>query len=802
MRKTRAPKDGQGLGINVGKGLCLLILVIGSSRAGAEAQTVDGVTSSDAPVDAPTVGQRPDIQVPRIEFVPATPLVGTGLDRGQVPAEVNILAAPDLARDGQPDALQSLEEQVGGVNLDFSSGNPRQPVLFFHGFEASPLQGSSEGLAVYVDGVRFNQAFGDTTNWDLIPDIAIDRLNLEGSNPTFGLNALGGSLNVQLKNGFTYHGGEVDVSGGSFGQTDNQFEYGRQSGHEAVYIAGSGLHEDGWRDLQSTDVYDIHSDLGFRSERGEVHLGLSGADTVLDGPGTAPVQLLAVDPAAQFTAPNLIANKYLEATLSGNFDLAAATALQGNVYYDYFQQRVANGNAPDDTPCDDGSGLLCQDPGVVSTARHGAPIPDFLDGGPYSELDEQTTNTNGYGVSVQVTNTDRLLGLRNHLVAGASFDGAQTEFSATSLIGGLTAVTRVFYGPGEVIDEPDSNTPVRVAISDAYAGIFATDTLDLTSRLAITLAGRFNNAEIDLADGGGGDLTGQHSYDQLDPAAGVTYRITRWLSAYAGFSEANRAPTPAELSCAGPADACSLANFFVGDPDLKQVVARSWEAGLRGSKTLNNTSALSYDLSFFHTDLDDDIVFINSTTLGRAFFSNVGQTRRQGIDAGLQLRTRRWLAYVQFSETDATFQTGFVEQAGSNPVADANGNIDVSPGDHLPGIPAQQVKLGARWEMTGAWTVGLTGIGESGTYLFGDEGNTNAKVPSFFVLNLDTSYQLTKRVRLFGLVQNLTDARYSTYGTFSPTSSVFLAQVPNATNPRSYNLAEPIGGFGGVKVTL
>jgi iron complex outermembrane receptor protein len=31
---------------------------------------------------------------------------------------------------------------------------------------------------------------------------------------------------------------------------------------------------------------------------------------------------------------------------------------------------------------------------------------------------------------------------------------------------------------------------------------------------------------------------------------------------------------------------------------------------------------------------------------------------------------------------------------------------------------------------------------------------------------------------------------------------VFLAQAPNATNPRAYSPAAPIGGFGGVRITF
>ncbi len=50
---------------------------------------------------------------------------------------------------------------------------------------------------------------------------------IEGANPVFGLNALGGSLSIQLKNGFTYHGGEIDAYGGSFGQIAAAFQYGK-----------------------------------------------------------------------------------------------------------------------------------------------------------------------------------------------------------------------------------------------------------------------------------------------------------------------------------------------------------------------------------------------------------------------------------------------------------------------------------------------------------------------------------------------------------------------------------------------
>ncbi|HEX4368726.1 MAG TPA: TonB-dependent receptor [Rhodopila sp.] len=749
--------------------------------------------------------QAPIVTVPTVNIVGASPLLGSGVDRDTVPAETNVLKGNDLTRGGTttPDAVRSLNEEVGGVNVDSASGNPYQPTLLYHGFGASALQGTPQGLAVYVNGVRFNQAFGDTVNFDLLPNLAIDQMNLEGANPVFGLNALGGALNIQLKNGFTYQGAELSIHGGSFNTIGGDFQFGKQSGNTSVYVAASGVRQDGWRDLQSSDLESFYGDIGWRGNAGELHFHTLVANSTLNGPGTSPVELLAADPAAQFTGPNKIANRFTQIGLSGTMALSDTVSVQANTYYNNFLQRVTNGNAANDTPCNDGSGLLCSDSGP-STTTGGATIPAFLGASPfsYSELDNQTTNTNGYGASAQVTDTQTVFGFKNHLVVGLSFDGSQTEFTGVSYIGGITADSRVFLGPGVVIDEPGSNQPVRVGISDAYYGAFIADTFNLTDRLALTASGRFNSAQINLSDQNGGDLTGNHTYQRFNPSAGVTYKVTPWLTAYAGYAEANRAPTPAELSCAGPNESCSLANFFVGDPDLKQVVAHTVEAGVRGTVPTNQTDRLTYNLGFYRSSLDDDIAFVNSVTLNRAFFTNIGQTRRQGIDASLQYKTPRWNAYIAYTYTDATYQSGFVEAAGSNPAGDADGNITINPGSRLAGIPAHQGKLGLNVHVTDQWTVGAVLIAQSGQYLFGDEANLTPQLPGFVTVNLSTSYQVTPHIQLFGAIENVTDAKYDTYGTFSPTSSVYLSQAPNATNPRAYSPAAPIGAFGGVRITF
>jgi outer membrane receptor protein involved in Fe transport len=771
----------------------------GIARAAAVCLPAAALAQTAGPQAPPS---EPPTALPEVEVVAPTPLLGTGVDRNVVPAQTQVLTGKDVTLQGPPSATRALENEAEGVHLNSTAGNPFQPDLFYHGFEASPLQGVPAGLAVYVNGARFNNPFGDTVNFDLIPDLAIDRMNLEGANPVFGLNALGGALNVQLKNGFTYHGGEVDIFGGSFGQVSGQFQYGKQSGNSAVYVAASGLHESGWRDFQSSGLKQFYGDLGWRSERAELHINVDAAQTALNGPGTVPVELLNADRSAQFTGPNWVKNDYIRLNLAGNYDISDTTSLQAVAYYDNFLQRVGNGNGSPLISCADGSNLLCESPGVVATDRNGNPIPAFLGADAlYGSIAFQTTNTNGYGSSIQVTNSDKVLGLANQFVAGFSFDGANTLFDASTQEGGLDPITRNYFGPGIVLGLASGQiTPVRATITDAFYGAYFTDTLNITPALAANVAGRFNAAQIDIKDQVSTSLTGNHVYNRFNPAFGLTYKLLPGITLYGGYAESNRAPTPAELTCSDPAAPCSLANFFTGDPDLKQVVARTWEFGLRGQFAPYDGARLNWNLSAFRADLDNDIIFAQSVVLGTGFFQNVGSTRRQGIDAGVRLTSGDWLAWLNYSYTDATFRGSFIESSPNNPAADADGNIAVQPGDRMPGIPAHLVKIGVQCKVTDAWTVGAIGVAASGQYLFSDEANLTQKLPGYFRLDLNTSYQVTKNVQVFALVQNALDARYYTYGTFSPTTSVPIAQAPNATLTRSYNIAAPIGAFGGVRV--
>jgi|BEDMetMinimDraft_2_1075160.scaffolds.fasta_scaffold01328_4 iron complex outermembrane receptor protein len=782
---------GSGFGV-----LLLPALAVAQTAGGAGDQAVGlSAESSASPL--------PETNLPGLDVLGASPLLGSAVDRDKMPDESQVLTPHDLSFDNVPNLLGALGNQTEGVSIQDESGNSFAPNIFYHGFQASPVAGNPQDIAVYVNGMRFNQPFGDVVNWDLLPSVAIDRVEFQGTNPVFGLNALGGAMAVEMKNGFTFQGLDATVLGGVYGRTQAYGEYGATFGNTSIYAAVDGLYSGGWREDESSHLNKIYADLGWRSDRAELHITVNAADNILNEPATVPVQWLDVDRSAVFTAPNYLNNRYAAVNANGTYQVSDSTSVQTVVYYQNFLQRVINGNVPDASVC---GTYLCESPGVFLTTYGYQPIPNFLSNGLYSQLNDQTTNTNGYGISLQITNDSRIFGHKNHLIVGVSYDGSQSTFTGDTLIGGLDPYAdETFVGPGIVIDQANGSImPVRLDNTTNYYGVYFLDMFDITEALTLTLAGRFNAAETDLTglDPGNGVLSGTHYYDHFNPQAGLAYKITPHLTAYADFAESNAIPTPEELSCSNPASPCTLSNFFAGDPNLKQIVARTYEAGLRGGFSPYGKAQFTWNLSFYRTETLDDIQFVYSPIQGAAYYQNIGSTLHQGFDLGGDLKDGALEIFANVSFIDATYQNALVVSSPNNPGADANGNIEIRPGDKIPGIPPWIAKVGFTYNITPAWQVGATGSYFGAQYLYGDEANLLPPVGAYFLTNVNTSYQLTKNIKLFGLVDNAFNVRYATYGTLSPTNLIPFPLAPGASNPRALAPGNPIEGYVGMTVTF
>jgi outer membrane receptor protein involved in Fe transport len=734
---------------------------------------------------------------------PTTPLSGSGIDIDKVPASVNVVDANQIDRVQSPNISDALRQYVPGIVVNEVTGNPFQPDVQFRGFVASPVAGTPQGLAVYQNGVRINEAFGDTVNWDLIPTAAIKSVTVVTNNPAFGLNALGGAIDLRMKDGFNYHGAEIDTMGGSFGRIQSSAQWGKEVDKFAVYGALEGLHDDGFRNFSASNVRRFYGDVGTKNDTSEFHVNMGAADNNFGAPATVPVELLQRYYGATYTTPQTTSNRVGYVNLTGKVEVTPAWTIDGSAHVRIFDQKILDANPTGTRPCAADPTLLCfGDDSTPANGLNGAQLADpFGAGSVLGERDRTTTHSTTTGVSLQAANSDQVFGHDNKFVVGGSFDSSVTRFSASAELGTI-GPDFVVSGSGIFLGQsgnPVSIGPVALRATNQYSGLYALDTFDVTNAFSITGGGRFNTASIALEDQIGSALNGNETFNRFNPIIGGTYKIIQGLTAYAGYSEANRVPTPLELGCADPAHPCIIAAFLVSDPPLKQVVSRTVEAGLRGSKELN-VGTLGWKLGVFRADNTDDILAIPSPVLqGFGYFQNVGSTRRQGIESEVTLRSSTFQLYASYALVDARFLDAL--QVGSNSPFAVNGNVQISPGNRIPAIPRNRIKAGIDYSVTDAFRVGGDAIFVGSQYFVGDESNQAQRLPSYAVFNLHASYQINKTFQVYARADNVFDNRYATYGTFFDTAAVpnFANGGAPFTDPRSVSPARPRAFYAGLK---
>ena len=794
-------------------------LVVGSQSAYAEEDSPGVYTLPPVEVTAPSGGvkrgrsdnatrivrARPRVYVPTSPApIPSSASV---IEADQVPSNVSVVDSRQIERTESLNITDALQQYVPSIGINEVAGNPFQPDVLYRGFVASPVAGTPQGLAVYQNGVRINEAFGDTVNWDLIPTAAIRSVTVVPNNPAFGLNALGGAINVQMKDGFNYHGAEINTMGGSFGRIQSSAQWGKQiDNNYAVYGALEGLHDNGFRNFSPSDIRRFYADVAYKNDVNEFHLNMGLADNKFGAATTVPVELLQQYWGATYTTPQISANKVGYFNLTGKVEATPTWTIEGAAHLRVFSQKTVDGNPTGTQPCADPTLLCFNDDTTPANGLNGVQLvnpfaPDAILG----EIDRTTTRSTTAGMSLQATNDDQLFGHDNRFTVGGSFDSSVTRFTASAELGTI-GTNYVVTGSGIFLGQsgdPVSIGPVALRTTNQYTGIYALDTFDVTKAFSITAGGRFNNAQIKLEDQIGTSLNGYQAFDRFNPMIGGTYKITPELTAYAGYAEANRTPTPLELGCADPAHPCIIAAFLVSDPPLKQIVSHTVEAGLRGTKELN-IGTLGWKLGAFRATNNDDILAIPSPVLqGFGYFQNVGSTRRQGVEAEVTVKSNTLQLYASYAFVDARFLDAL--QIGSNsPFADENGNVQILPGNQIPAIPRHRVKAGFDYSITDAFKVGADALFVSNQFFVGDNSNQAQKLPSYAVFNAHASYQIDKTIQIYGRVDNIFDNRYATYGTFFDTTAVpnFANGGAPFTDPRSVSPARPRAFYAGLRATF
>src|SRR5215467_4877537 len=385
------------------------------------------------------------IQLPPIDVIATTPLSTapgaggpidiTSIDRDKVPANTQTLTPQDFDHAKSNSVPDSLLQRVPSVFNNDTAVNPFQPDVQYRGFVASPTVGTPQGLAVYQNGVRVNEVFGDTVNWDFIPSYAVHRLDVVPNDPTYGLNALGGAISIQMKNGFNYQGSEAEFRGGSFGRRALTLQSGQQFGNVAAYVAADALNDDGWRDQSQSKLRRVFADIGARNDTSEFHVNYTGAQNTFGALASTPIQLLDQRWSAIYTSPQTYNNRLNFVNAIGSHNFSDTLNVKANTYYGGIPTSILNGSLA-------------------------------------GSVDRTRTTADAYGASAQLTSTSEVWGRQNHFVVGASVDRGRANFQAASELG--TVGSDLFVtGTGVIVNQPDGSvSPVNLNTGNTYYGFY------------------------------------------------------------------------------------------------------------------------------------------------------------------------------------------------------------------------------------------------------------------------------------------------------------------------------------------
>mgnify|MGYP001347998899 FL=1 len=760
-----------------------------------------------------------------IEVQGATPLSANS-NNSAVFGNVQTLTQDDIEGSVNRSLPELLKTQLASVNLNDVQNNPFQPDLQYRGFTASPLLGLPQGISVYLNGGRVNEAFGDTVHWDLMPLDAIDTVSLySGSNPLFGQNTLGGALALRTKTGFSFNANEIDLQAGQFGQKAASVESGGNNDHWAYYVNLNHYEEDGWRDYSPSEVQQLFTSLAYKSDKMHLDMNLFMADNELLGNGASPIELLDIEGReAVYTHPDQTNNELTHVNITGDFVLTDTLSLTANMFYRDTQTQSINGDDSDFGACQfaDGRVTLCEfeddddddplDSDGDDDDDDDLPVVgegDDIEAVEFIGFDDDTalaeisnvdadeldgtyntgrTDAKATGLSFQLAKQYALSGFSSELIVGASYTKGDVNYAADTTFGILENESAQDSRTVLPIDGlMAQEARVRLDVDTTAWSLFFMNSTQLSSAVSLNLGGRFNRDHIvmeDLIDDGEGSLDGNHRFTQFNPAVGVDITIDEQSQLNLAISQSSRTPSPAELSCADEDDPCRLPNGFVADPPLDQVVTQTIEANY--TTRIDNIDLM---LNVFHSRSKDDIIFQQAGSVAsRGYFINVDETQRQGVEFSVGSTWEKLTYRLNYNYLNATYESTFTSFSPFNPQGP---DRLVTPGDKIPGQPEHLVKLYADYALTDKARLGAEVISASSQYFRGDEANENEKIDGYVIANIYASYRFNDTFTASLRVNNVFDKDYETFGTYGEADEVLEDIYPDVEGAQFVGPAQP-----------
>jgi len=722
---------------------------------------------------AEQVADYPVLAMASVDIIGTAPLAGLGVERDRLPYQVQTANARSMAQAPGENLSAYLARNLTGVNVNEISGSPFQSDITYRGFRASPVLGTSQGISVYLDGVRVNEPFGDVVNWDMLPEAAIAGMLLApGSNPLYGLNTLGGALALSTKSGRSHPGFEAQVSDSSSGQRRTDLAYGYDSGERwHAFLAAALFNDRGWRQHSDGRLGNLFAKLGGSSGDTEWTVALLGGSSRLVGNGLSPsygvddngehAGLYEADRRAAYTFPDQTRNRLRQLAFTLVRRLDDHAELTANVYGRNSRRDTVNGDVSDSyadyvRDCaggflDDGSAANADACGY--TREQGRLLHS-------ASLNTSSTRQQGRGAGISLS-ADRGT---HQLLLGAAYDRSTVSYAQFEQEADFAADRSVL-----VADAEREATSAVTGVARSF-GVYAADTWGLGGGAYLTASLRYNHAQVSnvLASGGVEQPQERFNYSKLNPAIGLAQQLgaVPGLTLFANLAQSNRVPTVIELGCADRDQPCRLPVGLQSDPYLKQVVSRTMEAGARWQ----GAPGVSAGLSAYRTINTNDILFLSSGATQQGYFANVARTRHQGVDLSAQRQRGALTAHVSYSYLDATYDAPGTLFTGPR-------NVELAKGSRIAGLPRHTFKLGLDWKTTAALTVGADFSAISALVSQGNEDGLRAdpqqgaplqradwRIRGYGLLGLHASYQPSRSWEWYARINNVANRRYETYG--------------------------------------
>jgi iron complex outermembrane receptor protein len=662
----------------------------------------------------------------------AGPVIGSG-----IPARISTVTGEAIDA-WEPRLLADALATQPGISMYDDLGTPFKVNLSTRGFNVGPVVGLPPGVSVFLDGVRQNEPDAAQVNFDLLPMEHIQRVELlSGSGSLLGPNSLGGAVNLITRRGSGPLEAEAEISGGSFGTYSGEGSIGGVTGGGwDYYIAGGYENEDGWREATGAENLNGFLNVGRRGPQRGISFQAFGAESRAETAGSLPESIFNSSPRTNFTAGDFEDLNQLQASLNG---YAAFGRSRGAVTAYVRRTRAERFNvnqAPDDN---------------VRSFTANRTIGGNLDW-------RWTTPRPNGSFSLR-------LGL----------DGAANQVHI------------------ELLEEDPINPSDQTLTTDVRSPSYDIAGYALADlRLGnATISGgvRYDYIHVPFEDELDPTADTTNNFSRLSPRAGLSLEVGPGASVYGSVGQSFRAPAILELACADETAACPLPFALGDDPPLDPVVATTFELG---GQIVRGPAIVS--ASVYRTNVRDDISFIQSeTAVFEGFFDNIGDTRREGVELGVQVLPVDELSlYANYAFTRATFRDAAEifsiradEAFVGSPLAGEN---DVAEGDRLPLVPDHQVKFGGLLNLESGLQLGVDGRYTGKQWFRGDEANETAPLDGYFLTNLRVGFSRA-RWEISAVVSNVFDSHRPIFGTFNENRNTgALERFLTPLNARSFKL--------------